>query len=222
VKLLLIVGAITTGLSLLADGFSLAFPPLAEGQELGDNPIGVAVSLAIFLLAIVEFVTYWITVVFFCMWVYRAYDNVRAFNPWNRLNYSRGLAVGSFFIPFMNLVVPYRVVKEIWQKSGPPDEGLLSEPNPPAWFPAWWLFWILASVSANLSMRLSFDDNIPVSTATIISIVASALFVLASVFAYTVVDEIDKKQEDTSGKLGLGKFSGPPPPPNLSMSQPVY
>jgi len=93
----------------------------------------------------------------------------------------------------MNLVVPYRVVKEIWQKSGPPDEGLLSEPSPPSWFPAWWLFWILASFAANLSMRLSFDDKVPVSTATIISIVASALFILASVFAYVVVDEIDKK-----------------------------
>jgi hypothetical protein len=49
------------------------------------------------------------------------------------------------------------------------------------------------------------------------------MFILASVFAYVVVDEIDKKQEDTSGKLGLGKFSGPPPPPpDLSVSQPVY
>ncbi len=52
-----------------------------------------------------------------------------------------------------------------------------------------------------------------------ISIVASALSVLAAVFAYLVVDAIDKRQEETSGKLGLGKFSGPPPPPtNLSMS----
>jgi hypothetical protein len=156
VKLSLLVGAVATGLSLLAEGVSLGFPPLTEGQELGDNPIGAAVSLAIFLLALVEFVIYWATVVLFLMWLYRAYDAVRVFNPWNRLNYSRGLALGSFFIPFMNLIVPYRVVKEIWQKSGTPDEALLSEPNPPGWFPAWWLF-----LDPCLGFREPVDATLP-------------------------------------------------------------
>ena len=64
-------------------------------------------------------------------------------------------------------------------------------------------------------MRLSFNENVPQKTATIVSIVASALSVIAALFAYLVVDEIDKKQEETSGKLRLGKLSGPPPPPIL-------
>src|SRR5215216_5181226 len=127
VKILLIVGAVATGISLLAEALSLAFP-LTDDQELGDNPIGAVVMLTIFLLAALELIIYLATVVFFCMWLYRAYGNVPAFNPWHRLNYSRGWAVGSFFIPFINLVVPYRAVKEVWQKSGPPnDEALLSQ-----------------------------------------------------------------------------------------------
>jgi len=153
------------------------------------------------------------------MWLYRAYGNLRAFGPSRRLNYSPGLAVGSFFIPFANLALPYSAVKEIWQKSGPPDEAFLSELGPPTWFTIWWFFWLLASFAGNISMRTSINDSVSESYATIISIVANALSVMAAMFAYLVVDEIDKRQEETSDKLRLGKFSEPPPPSaNLPMS----
>jgi Domain of unknown function (DUF4328) len=220
VKILLIVGAVATGLSLVAESLSLVFPPLTDDQELSDNPMGLAIGLIIFLVAIVELVIYLATVVFFCVWLYRVSDNLRAFSPARGPNYSPAMAVGSFFIPFANLVIPYRAVKEVWQKSGPPGEALLSEPGPAASFPIWWTFWLLSSFAGNISLRMSFDEKIPESTATIVSIVASALSIVAAVFAYLVVTAIDKRQEETSRILNLGNFSGPlPPPPNLSMSE---
>ena len=221
VKILLIVGAIATAMSLLAETLSLLFPPLTDDQELGDNPINAALALIIFLLAVLEFFVYLTTVVFFLMWLYRSAKNLRAFNSWHRPEYSPGLAVGSFFIPFANLIIPYRAVKEVWQKSGSPDEALLAEPHAPSQFPLWWLFWLLSSFAGNISMRLSFNENVPEQTATMASIVASALSILAATFAYLVVDAIDKRQEETAGKV-LGRFTGPPPPPtNLQMSEVV-
>jgi hypothetical protein len=206
-------------MSLVAEALSLAFPPLTEEQELGDNPIGVVIVLVMFLLAVLDLIIYLATVVFFLVWLYRAHDNLRAFDRSRPLDHSPGWAVGSFFIPFVNLVVPYRAVKEVWQRSSPPDDALLAEPSPPAFFPVWWLFWLLASFSSNLSLRLSFNESVPESTATVISIVANALSIVAAVFAYLVVDSIDKRQEETSMKLRLGKFSAPPPPPaNIPMS----
>jgi hypothetical protein len=175
-----------------------------------------------FLVATPEIIVYLATVVFFCIWLYRAYANLRVFDPSRRLDSSPGMAVGSFFIPFANLVLPYRAVKEVWQKSGPPDEALLSEPAPPSWFPVWWAFWLLSSFAGNISLRASFNENVPEQTATVISIVASALSVVAGLLAYLVVDLIDDRQEETSGKLRLGRFSGPPPPPtNVPMSEVV-
>ena len=212
VKVLLIVGAVVAGVSLLAETISLAFP-LTDDQELADNPIGAVVLLIVFLVAILESLLYITTVVFFAVWLYRANGNLRAFNPWARPEYSGGWAVGSFFIPFVNLVVPYRAVKEVWQKSGPPDESHLYQPDAPAWFPVWWAFWLLAGFSGNISMRLSFNENVSVSTATIVSIVANVFFVVASVFAYFVVDAIDKRQEEAIQRLRIGRFAGPPPPP---------
>ena len=218
VKILLIVGAIAAGMSLLADALSLAFPPLTEDQELADNVTGAALMFITFLLAVVELVIYVATVVFFCMWLYRAYGNLRAFNPSQRLDYSPGWAVGSFFVPFVNLILPYRAVKEVWQKSVPPDELLLSKPGPPASFPIWWLFWLLASIAGNISMRASFNEKVSESTAAMISIVAGALSIVAAFFAWLVVDAIDKRQQETSARINLGNFSGPPPPPpNLPM-----
>ena len=218
VKVLLIAGAVATGISLLAEVISLVFPPLSEGQEVADNPAGAVLVLLTLLIALCEVVIYLATAIFFLMWLYRAYNNLRALNPWSRLDYSPGWAVGSFFVPFMNLVTPYRIVKEVWQKSGPPDEAVLAAPNPPGWFAAWWLFWLLAGFANNISLRLSFTERVAENATTMVSIVASALSIIAAIFAYVVVDEIDKRQEETSAKLKLGNFSMPPPPADLSIS----
>ncbi len=213
VKILLIACAVASGMSLVAESLSLAFPPLTDDQELGDNPISAALMALTFLIAVLDLIIYLTTAVFFLIWLYRAYDNVRALNPSRRLENSPGWTIGSFFIPIANLFVPYRGVKEVWQKSGPPDEGLLVQPaEVPARFPIWWMFWLLASFASNASMRVSFDEDVPLNDATMVSIVANALFIVASAFAYLVVDAIDKRQEETSAKIGL-RFSGPPPPP---------
>ena len=212
VKILLIVGGIVAVLLLLIEAVSLAIPPLGEEQEPGDNPLGVAVALLMFLIAIPTIIIYIATVVFYAVWLYRAYANLSAFQS-GPFDHSPGWAVGSFFVPFVNLVVPYRAVKEVWQKSVPPEEAFLGEPSPPAWFPLWWMFWIFATIAGNISFRVSFNENIDIGTATMVSIVAGVLFIIASVLAYLVVDDIDKRQEETSRQLNLGKFTGPPPPP---------
>jgi hypothetical protein len=213
VKILLIVGAIAAGISIVAETLSLAFPFPTEEQELSDNPVGTGLVFFMLGLALIEFFIYVATVVLFCMWLYRAYDNLSFFNPGRPLDASPGWAVGSFFIPFVNLVVPYRAVREVWQKSWPPDETLLSAPSPPAWFPIWWAFWLAAGIVGNISMRLTFNESVDESTATTISIIASGLSIFAAIFAYMVVTEIDKRQEETGAKTQLGNLSGPPPPP---------
>ena len=212
-KILLIGGAIATGLAIFFEALSLAFPPPGEGEELTDNPAGAVIVLFVFLFAVLDLLIYFATVVVFLMWLYRASANLRAFNPWSRPEYSPGWAVGSFFIPFANLFMPYRAVKEVWQKSGRSDEDLLVAPRPPATFLVWWTFWLLASFAGRISMRLSFKEDVAESTATIVSIVAGILSIIAALVAYLVVDAIDDKQEETTKKMKLGRFAEPPPPP---------
>ena len=221
VRILLIAGAIAAGLSLVAEVVLLVVPPMTEDQELTDNPVAVVVVLITLMFAVLEAIIYITTVVFFCMWLYRAYDNLRAFGHGRQLEHSPGWAVGSFFVPFVNLVIPYRAVREVWQKSAPPDEALLSAPSPPAWFPIWWAFWLISCFADNISLRASFNEDIAENITTTISIVAGALSIIAALLAYLVVDAIDNRQEETSQKLKLGQFSGPPAPGDLQMWAPV-
>lgn len=221
VKILLVLGIIVTGLGILVEVTSLGFPLLTDEQEVGDNPVGTALVLILFLFAIPDIVIYISTVVFFLMWLYRASNNLRAFNPWTRLEYTASWAIGGFFIPFANLIVPYRAIREVWQKSATPDESL-GDPSPPAFFTIWWVFWLLASFAGNISMRIAFDESVPMQNATIISIVTSALSIIAAIFCYFVVDDIDTRQEETSRKLQLEQFMTPPPPPaDMAMQEVV-
>lgn len=212
VIILLITGVVVNGLSILVAALELRFPTPTEGQELGDAPVGFALGLFIIAMALISGVVYLSTVVAFCMWLHRAYKNLSAFGAF-KLNHSPGWAVGSFFVPFVNLVVPYRAVKEVWQKSVP--QPGLSEPSPPGWFPVWWLFWLLSAWAGNISFRMSFNEGVSESTAAVVSIVADFLAIVAALFAYVVIGEIDDRQEETARTLGLKNAAGPPPPPTL-------
>lgn len=213
VKILLIIGAIATAFSIVVETISLPFLTALEEQDVADDPAAAVVVLVVFLFAVVELIIYITTVVFFVMWLYRAYSNLRAFDPLRPLDHSPGWAAGSFFVPFANLIIPYRAVRETWQKSGPADETLFAEPKPPLFFPVWWLFWILASIAGNIAMRASFSGNVDLTTVTMTSVTASVLSIVAAFFAYMVVNAIDKRQEETSERIKLGRFAEPPPPP---------
>ena len=212
VKILLGAGAVVAALAVIAEGISFTLPPLVEDQEL-NSPAAIAVNLLMVFLGLLQVLVYVGTAVAFLIWHYRAYSNLKAFNPAGGLDHSPGWAVGFFFIPFVNLVMPYRTVREVWQKSGEPSAMFLQLPDPPALFPVWWTFWLLASFASRISSRLSFSEDVDQNTLAIVAVVANGLAILAAVFAYMVVQAIDERQEETSQKLGLGRYPAPPPPP---------
>jgi len=214
VIVLLITGVVVNGLSILCSALVLQFPMPTEGQDLGDAPVGFTLGLFIIAMALISVLIYLSTVVAFCMWLHRAYKNLSAFGAL-KLDHSPGWAVGSFFVPFVSWVVPYRAVKEVWQKSVPPEQSRLSEPSPPGWFPIWWLFWLLCTWAGNISFRMSFNESVSESTAAIASIVADFLAIVAALFAYVVIGDIDDRQEETARTLGLKNAASPPPPPTL-------
>src|SRR5262245_12865276 len=54
----------------------------------------------------------------FIPWFHRAHKNVTS---WHKTRWSSGWAIGGWFVPFANLVVPYMVAKEITSYSGPEE-----------------------------------------------------------------------------------------------------
>lgn len=212
-KALLIAGAIVSAVAMVIGAVALVFPTLSPEEELQDNPGGLVVALAQLGVGSLQILIYIATVVCFSMWLYRSYENLTRFRmPARNISYSSGWAVGSFFVPFVNLVVPYRAVKELWRNSLPTDAFLRSE-SPPAWFPLWWLFWLLSTFASRIYDRMVFRENVSREVIAIAGVVADALMIIAAIFAIVVVEEITRRQETASISLGLDQSPSQPPPP---------
>jgi hypothetical protein len=85
------------------------------------------------------------TAVAFLAWLFRANQNLRAFRG-EPLEFTPGQAIGSFFIPFINLVRPYEVLREVWRASDPnlpPSSSTSFRGSKVSWIvQAWWLLFL--------------------------------------------------------------------------------
>jgi hypothetical protein len=159
------------------------------------------------------------TVVAFCFWIHRAYRNLRALgNSPSALEYSPGWAVGYFFIPLVNLVMPYRVVREIWEKSDPSvrtrDDLMYAVASSAPVVLTWWMVWIVANFVGRLVSRFYRDAETPetLAWASKADIFSTALWIMAAVLAALVVRGIDRRQEERSRHVVYHPQTPPPPP----------
>jgi hypothetical protein len=104
--------------------------------------VGVLVSVATGL--------YLVTGVYWLLWTYRVYDNLRVVGS-RETTMTPGWAVGWWFIPIANLWMPYRVMREINARSEISNEYELLNGSPIGIVEWWALFW-LSVFSANLSV----------------------------------------------------------------------
>lgn len=146
------MGAVLSLGSALLSVLQLFSPELftTGDEEISDAGV-LVVALLELGLGLIYLVVYIATIVIFLMWLYRSYENLPTLEyPGTELVILRGWAVVSFFIPFVSLVVPYRAMRELWTKSLPNYNEMLSDPGPPAFFPLWWAAQFLKSNSLSL------------------------------------------------------------------------
>ena len=184
------------------------------GDEEIVDPSILVVALLELGLSFVELAVFVATAVVFLMWLYRSYENLPNFGvPRNQIQYSSGWAVGSFFIPFVSLVVPYRAMRELRTKSLPNYREFLSDPGPPAFFPLWWAAWLVSNFMNQLNFRLSWREQVSPEAAAAIGIVSGMLDILAAILALMVVKEIDKQQTESEKLIPREVLGAQPPPP---------
>ncbi|MEA2206843.1 MAG: hypothetical protein QOE77_3619 [Blastocatellia bacterium] len=187
--------------------------PTAEGVEIEDDPMRLLVGLFEIGVGLLQFVTFVATVVVFLMWLYRAYENLPAFGHWrSSIKFSSGWAVGSFFVPFVSLVVPYQAVKELWRKSEPANALTFGESGPPSFFPLWWGFWIVSNIVSQISFRMTLEQKAPADITNVVAIASDLLDIPAALLAIAVVRSIDRRQTEASQQVNV-QFQAPPSPP---------
>lgn len=197
---------------------SLAGDGIAFGTTDADSPIDLR-EVAILLLAVFELFVFIPTVVVFCMWMYRAHKNLVALgNPKHSLEHPSGWAVGSFFVPFINLVVPYKAMRETWAKSDPEVTGdapfMNFAASAPAVMKLWWGFWLVSNVVNNIALRISWrSDSLEAASAVAwIDLAANLLEIPAALFAVGVVRSVVERQERRAPLVSYAENLPPPPP----------
>jgi hypothetical protein len=174
------------------------------------------------LLLLLNFFVLVFTIVAFLMWLHRAYSNLRPLGA-QQLNDTPGWAVGSFFIPFVNLVRPYKAVREVWRWSKPVSDAsneiaglsFTADTSAPL-VGLWWGLWIASNVLSNLFYRASKEKDAPEIFAGL-GLAADVMTILAAAAAIFMIYKIDRMQEDKSMQLALSSstFEPPPPPPTF-------
>jgi uncharacterized protein DUF4328 len=92
-------------------------------------------------------------IVMFLWWMHRVAANLRAFGI---DSVPPSSAVGSFFIPILNLWKPYLVLVEIWISSTPPPSPPSYKPiQPSSFLLLWWLTWTASRIANIFIFELS-------------------------------------------------------------------
>lgn len=178
------IGELLITTELLAGSYSSEEMSIGDGVSMGGACVGLLATLG--------------CAVVFLIWLHRVSRNLRSLGV-RMQRFSPGWAVGYWFIPIVNIVRPYQVVKEIWVESRPPRGPETSAAGPPSALVGWWwATWLVAGGLSNISARLSLfpnatDDMLLVSS--VMGVVAAALTIVDAILAIKVVRGIYIGQE---------------------------
>lgn len=202
-------------LTLLLDAYQLVIFPssvTADIASIEENDAAWPNALR-GLTLLLELLVLLITAVLFFVWLHRVNKNLRPLGALY-VEFTPGWAVGWFFIPFANLVMPYRVVKEVWTKSAPDTPGVSSALQPTgsaALVGWWWGVWLISNVLLRVAAALSeFKSADTVFLSLKVDMFASAFRIAAAALAIMVVHGIYKRQEERSKQIVV---NAPPSPP---------
>lgn len=118
---------------------------LEIGEEFSTAPATQFLLEASEMIALIETIISILAIIFFIRWFRRAYENLFAF-PEATVAFKPGMASGSWFIPVLNLIRPFQIMKEIWEKTQELASHRLGTIQSPKIVTYWWTGWVLIIV----------------------------------------------------------------------------
>lgn len=144
-----------TGVALLAQGALAAASvliALKHGPGFADG------SVVYGMVALLQMALFLAAAVLFLRWTYVATANAHAFRA-EGLRFGPWLAVGSYFIPIANLVMPLQSMRDTWRATIEPRDWEVV--RVPAVLGLWWFFWLASNVTGIAAFRLANAERHP-------------------------------------------------------------
>jgi hypothetical protein len=175
------------------------------------------------IIGILALLVYLGTVVSFLVWFYRVHRNLPALGA-RDLKYTPGWAVGGFFVPFLNLIRPLQVMREIWHGSdprglerdmAPAEPSVRKQLGTPALIGWWWALWLFCGFLSNRALLMSFSQNptlVDLQSRTLLMVLSDLFEIPAAILAVSLVVRITGWQAQRAERIQeIG--SQPPTPP---------
>jgi hypothetical protein len=165
------------------------------------------------LFGVAQTIVYLTTTILYLCWLSRSYRNLRALSAW-RLQYPSGWAVGGWFVPFLNLVRPYKIVRETWWVSAYPEQadaaGAGFTPRGNALIGFWWAAYLIMGFFGQIVFRLTLTADSPgeLIAVSYVGALADLVSMLAAVLALAVVNSISSRQQVAAGRARVGVAAG--------------
>lgn len=181
-----IAATIAVGIYMVADFLFSAAGFVVEPA--GPDEFGV-----VDLLGLIQFLTVLICIGVVGRWIYRASVNAHTIS--GAMAISPGWAVGWYFVPFANLVMPFRAMKEVWLVSH--RSGAQYDERTPALLGWWWGLWLANNVISNLYFQLGAREAVDPQTLAAINLLATATNVPLCIVLVTVMRDISNAQKSS-------------------------
>lgn len=183
-------------IDLVSVASSLAQIELLERMQIGDYTMEEADAndLRQMAIGVVWFLAFLATAIVFIVWTHRAYKNVDSLGGMRSMG--PGWAIGCWFVPFLNFVRPYQVVREC-HSAAVADDDPVTTVNAPLWLNAWWALWIGNNIFGNVVFRL--DEPAEISgyiTNTKLYIASDITSMIAATAAIIVVRKVTRAQTE--------------------------
>lgn len=138
-----------------------------------------------------------VTAVLFLLWIRRVYGNAVA-TGFVRIQLTPRWVVGTFFVPGVNVLWPFLVVREIWSAHGPEADSAVQPRRTPAWLAWWWGLFVLATVLDPGLWRLVEDTStrFTLGLPSLLLVTAQLVEVAAAVMGIVVVRRINQRQAE--------------------------
>ena len=112
------------------------------------------------IIAIFMVVAYVLSYTFFIMWFRRAYFNLH--QKVNNLEFSEGWAAGAWFVPILNYIRPYQIIKELYVETENylvKNKSNYTKTLNLSFIGIWWASWIIVSIFDRISYRLTANSE---------------------------------------------------------------
>jgi hypothetical protein len=159
----------------------------------------ILVGIAYFILLILSYI--WLI-----MWLRRAYYNLHQL-PNIHPEYSDGWAAGAWFVPFLNFVRPYTIMREVWQDTQRAAWGRIVEPSTLlSW---WWAAFILKLIMGRITGRMGSDSDGIMHEDLLPALLDAGSQLLFAAFTWYVIGRASRFEEELAVRQQVNQLGQP-------------